>query len=338
MLVAHDHHRVGHRHPAGEHADRRARRHVRPRPALPDPRARRPQPRARLRVPAVPERGRADRGGDEAPQRALSTTPSSAPASRSRCATSRSAAPATCSATSSPATSPRSASSSTCRCSTRRCAPPGRPTATSDDAEPVRLDVNVDAYVPADYIPYEQAKIDVHRRIAGAREVADLERAARRARGPLRPGARAAREPARAPAGAHQARPGRARARSRSAAGGWRSRRSSSTRRARSGCARSCRTRSTSRAARRSRCASRGAGGALPGRRARRRRACSRRCARRPEAADAPCDRWRAAAPHPPTLPLAMNQDSPCSHGARRRFFRPRPRTRRLRRELRFRR
>jgi transcription-repair coupling factor (superfamily II helicase) len=40
--------------------------------------------------------------------------------------------------------------------------------------EPVRLDVNVDAYVPADYIPYEQAKVDVHRRIAGAREVAEL--------------------------------------------------------------------------------------------------------------------------------------------------------------------
>jgi transcription-repair coupling factor (superfamily II helicase) len=43
-----------------------------------------------------------------------------------------------------------------------------------DAPEPVRLDVNVDAYVPADYIPYEQAKIDVHRRIAGAVEVADL--------------------------------------------------------------------------------------------------------------------------------------------------------------------
>jgi transcription-repair coupling factor (superfamily II helicase) len=41
--------------------------------------------------------------------------------------------------------------------------------------EPVRLDVNVDAYVPADYIPYEQAKVDVHRRIAGARDVAELE-------------------------------------------------------------------------------------------------------------------------------------------------------------------
>jgi transcription-repair coupling factor (superfamily II helicase) len=41
--------------------------------------------------------------------------------------------------------------------------------------EPVRLDVNVDAYVPPDYIPYEQAKVDVHRRIAGAREVAELQ-------------------------------------------------------------------------------------------------------------------------------------------------------------------
>ncbi len=43
-----------------------------------------------------------------------------------------------------------------------------------EEWEPVRLDVNVDAYVPSDYIPYEQAKVDVHRRIAGAREVADL--------------------------------------------------------------------------------------------------------------------------------------------------------------------
>ena len=46
--------------------------------------------------------------------------------------------------------------------------------AGEDEREPVRLDVNVDAYVPADYVPYEQAKIDVHRRIAGAREVAEL--------------------------------------------------------------------------------------------------------------------------------------------------------------------
>src|SRR5829696_6085907 len=43
-----------------------------------------------------------------------------------------------------------------------------------DLREPVRLDVNVDAYIPAGYIPYEQAKVEVHRRIAGAREVAEL--------------------------------------------------------------------------------------------------------------------------------------------------------------------
>jgi transcription-repair coupling factor (superfamily II helicase) len=43
-----------------------------------------------------------------------------------------------------------------------------------EEWELVRLDVNVDAYVPADYIGYEQAKVDVHRRIAGAREVAEL--------------------------------------------------------------------------------------------------------------------------------------------------------------------
>jgi transcription-repair coupling factor (superfamily II helicase) len=41
--------------------------------------------------------------------------------------------------------------------------------------EPVRLDVPVDAYVPPEYIPYEVAKIDLHRRIAAAREPADVE-------------------------------------------------------------------------------------------------------------------------------------------------------------------
>ena len=42
--------------------------------------------------------------------------------------------------------------------------------------EPVRLDVSVDAYVPADYVPYEQAKIEVHRRLAASLEVAEVER------------------------------------------------------------------------------------------------------------------------------------------------------------------
>src|SRR3712207_4821680 len=48
------------------------------------------------------------------------------------------------------------------------------PDEDEEPPEPVRLDVNVDAYVPADYIPYEQAKVDVHRRIAGARDVGEL--------------------------------------------------------------------------------------------------------------------------------------------------------------------
>jgi transcription-repair coupling factor (superfamily II helicase) len=40
--------------------------------------------------------------------------------------------------------------------------------------EPVRLDVPVDAYLPASFIPFEAAKIDVHRRIAAAREPGEL--------------------------------------------------------------------------------------------------------------------------------------------------------------------
>jgi transcription-repair coupling factor (superfamily II helicase) len=41
-------------------------------------------------------------------------------------------------------------------------------------AEPVRLDVPVDAYLPASFIPFEAAKIDVHRRVAAAREPGEL--------------------------------------------------------------------------------------------------------------------------------------------------------------------
>ncbi|HXR29699.1 MAG TPA: transcription-repair coupling factor, partial [Solirubrobacterales bacterium] len=40
--------------------------------------------------------------------------------------------------------------------------------------EPVRLDVPVDAYLPASFIPFEAAKIDVHRRIAAAGEPGEL--------------------------------------------------------------------------------------------------------------------------------------------------------------------
>ena len=51
----------------------------------------------------------------------------------------------------------------------------GRAAPREELPEPVRLDVNVDAYIPADYVPYEQAKIEIHRRVAGALEVAEVE-------------------------------------------------------------------------------------------------------------------------------------------------------------------
>ncbi len=49
----------------------------------------------------------------------------------------------------------------------------------SGDARPaaemqVRLDLDVDAYVPPEYVPYEAAKVDVHRRIASARDADEL--------------------------------------------------------------------------------------------------------------------------------------------------------------------
>src|SRR2546422_8162981 len=47
-------------------------------------------------------------------------------------------------------------------------------TSADEAPEPVRVDMPVDAYVPADYVPYEAAKIEIHRRVAGAREVAEL--------------------------------------------------------------------------------------------------------------------------------------------------------------------
>jgi len=47
-------------------------------------------------------------------------------------------------------------------------------TSADEAPEPVRVDVPVDAYVPADYVPYEAAKIEIHRRVSGAREVAEL--------------------------------------------------------------------------------------------------------------------------------------------------------------------
>jgi len=45
---------------------------------------------------------------------------------------------------------------------------------SEETREPVRLDVGVDAYLPVAYVPFEAAKIDVHRRIAAARRPGEL--------------------------------------------------------------------------------------------------------------------------------------------------------------------
>ena len=79
--------------------------------------------------------------------------------------------------------------------------------------EPVRLDVPVDAYLPASYIPFEAAKIDVHRRIAGARAGGELRAIRDELERPLRAAAPRGGEPAGAAAGADRARPGRGRER-----------------------------------------------------------------------------------------------------------------------------
>jgi transcription-repair coupling factor (superfamily II helicase) len=42
------------------------------------------------------------------------------------------------------------------------------------EREPVRVELDVDAFVPGDYVPFEAAKIDIHRRIAAARERGEL--------------------------------------------------------------------------------------------------------------------------------------------------------------------
>jgi len=44
----------------------------------------------------------------------------------------------------------------------------------AQEPEPVRFDIGIDAYLPASYVPFEAAKIDIHRRIAAARRPGEL--------------------------------------------------------------------------------------------------------------------------------------------------------------------
>ena len=63
--------------------------------------------------------------------------------------------------------------------------------ATGPPPRPVRVDAQVDAYVPASYVSLEAVKIDLHRRLALAGRVSRPARAAGRGGRPVRPAARA---------------------------------------------------------------------------------------------------------------------------------------------------
>ena len=65
----------------------------------------------------------------------------------------------------------------------------------------------VSAYVPPAYVPFEAAKIDIHRRIAGARAPGELRALHDELAGPLRPAAGAVESAAGDPAGPDRARP-----------------------------------------------------------------------------------------------------------------------------------
>ena len=207
----HHDHRVRHRHPAGQHADRRPRRRLRPQPALPDPRPRRPVPRARLRVPAVPERGRADRGGRQPPGGAVGlhrarrrlqdrhARPRAArrrqPARRRAVRPRRRARLRALHADARRGRRPMDAEEGGGRRGPARARPPRR--------QRRRLRARPTTS------PTSRPRSTSTAGSSAAREVADLEELRDELDRPLRRAARAAREPAHAPAGAHQARPGR---------------------------------------------------------------------------------------------------------------------------------
>ena len=98
-------------------------------------------------------------------------------ASRSRCPTSRSAAPATSWAASSPGTWRPSGSISTPGCWPRRSRPArrrwraGRRSSRRPQAV---VDLPVEAHLPDDYVPDEAQKLELYRRLARARSAGDL--------------------------------------------------------------------------------------------------------------------------------------------------------------------
>ncbi len=166
-----DDHRVRPRHPAGEHADRRARRPARAGSGVPDPRSRRAIEGARLRLHALPVGGGAQ--PVEAGQRLATlsdhTELGSGFAIAMRDLELRGAGDLLGDEQSGHVAAigfELYVALLDEAVEQLRAEGAGE---TSAEA-PVRLDLDVDAYLPADYVPFETAKIDIHRRIAATRE------------------------------------------------------------------------------------------------------------------------------------------------------------------------
>ena len=180
----HDH-RVGDRHPAGEHARRRAGRRARARAALPDPRPCRPLGRHRPRVPLLSRRQRAHgrvarpTGDARRPHRARRRLPDRDARPRDPGAGDLLGAEQSghVAALGFELYVEMLNEAVAELCGQERVI-----------ARPVRIDARVDAFVPATYIQAEALKIDLHRRIALAEhedELRELRAATEDRYGPL---------------------------------------------------------------------------------------------------------------------------------------------------------
>ena len=144
-----------------------------PRSAAPAARPRRPRRAAGLRLPLLPARPRAVRGGLRAAEDDRRAHRARARASRSPCATSRSAAPATCSAP----TSPGHIAAVGYDLYVQMVSEAVAELKGEEPREPaeIKLDLPVDANLPKDYVAQEELRLEAYRRLAAVTTDAEVD-------------------------------------------------------------------------------------------------------------------------------------------------------------------
>ena len=176
VLVCTDDHRVRPRHPEREHDHHQPRRPLRPGAALPAARARRPGAPAGLRLPPrCPREARWTRRPSGGCGCSQESTELGGGLPARRCATSRSAAPATCSGRTSTGTSRRSGSTYTRKLLAEAVARLARARRRAERVDPV-ISAGVEALLPEAYVP------EVNQRLALYKRLAEIERPTRRGR------------------------------------------------------------------------------------------------------------------------------------------------------------